>query len=220
MPLRELVFLFLVNFSFAYSQNYPSPAGAVNDFAGLLTSSQRLELEQNLREFFDRTGCAIVVATFESLEGVPVEDFSVGLFTKWKIGQKGQDFGLLILMAKEERKIRFEVGYGLEPVIPDGRAGEIIRTQMTPRFREGDYHGGISAGVTEAEKILEKYFATGEIEKAKSGPPDWFLILLLFFVGGIVLVFVFSAVRKAGLPRYMRGSHWQKGQHGLPWWMG
>ncbi len=216
---KLLPFLFAV-YASAFAQDYPAPTGAVNDFAGLLNSSQRQELEQNLRGFFDRTGCAIVVATFESLDGVPIEDFAVGLFEKWKIGQKGQDNGLLILVAKEERKIRFEVGYGLEPVLPDGRAGEIIRTQMTPRFREGDYPGGISAGVAEAERILEKFFATGEIEKPRSGPPDWFLILLLFFVGGIIIVFVFTALRKASQPGYMRGSHWQKGQHGIPWWMG
>ncbi|MCI0405878.1 MAG: TPM domain-containing protein, partial [candidate division Zixibacteria bacterium] len=190
---RFLLFSILIFFS-ASAQEYPAPAGAVNDFAGFLNSSERAKLEQNLRSFFDRTGCAIVVATFESLEGVPIEDFAVGLFEKWKIGQKGLDNGLLILIAKEERKIRFEVGYGLEPVLPDGRAGEIIRIQMTPRFREGDYAGGISAGVAEAGRILEKYFATGEIEKPRTGPPGWFLILLLFFVGGIILVFVFSAL--------------------------
>ena len=212
--------IFFLLFTSAFAQNYPSPAGAVNDFAGLLSSSQRSDLEQNLRGFFDRTGAAIVVATFESLEGVPIEDYAVGLFEKWKIGQKGRDFGILILVAKQERKIRFEVGYGLEPVIPDGRAGEIIRTQMTPRFREGDYAGGIFAAVAEVERILEKYFATGEIEKPRSGPPGWLLILLLFFVGGIILVFVFSAIRKAGMPGYMQGSHWQKGRQGIPWWMG
>ncbi|HEU4436467.1 MAG TPA: TPM domain-containing protein, partial [candidate division Zixibacteria bacterium] len=209
--MRKLVFLFLLTFTPAFPQNYPASTGAVNDFAGLISSSQREELEQSLRAFFDRTGAAIVVATFESLDGVPIEDFAVGLFEKWKPGKKGQDFGLLILVAKEERKIRFEVGYGLEPVLPDGRCGEIIRTQMTPRFREGDFYGGIAAGAAEAARILEKYFATGEIEKPKTGPPDWFLILLLFFVGGIILVFLFTAIRKAGQPGYMRGSHWQKG---------
>ena len=220
MPLRKLVFLFLLTFTPAFSQNYPAPTGAVNDFAGLISSSQRQELEQSLRAFFNRTGAAIVVATFQSLDGVPIEDFAVGLFEKWKPGKKGLDNGLLILVAKEERKIRFEVGYGLEPVLPDGRAGEIIRTEMTPRFREGDFYGGIAAGAAEAARILEKYYATGEIEKPKTGPPDWFLILLLFFVGGIILVFLFTAIRKASQPGYMRGSHWQKGQHGIPWWMG
>ncbi|MCI0330257.1 MAG: TPM domain-containing protein [candidate division Zixibacteria bacterium] len=218
LKLKPLL-LSLTIFSSALAQDYPSPSGAVNDFAGLLSYSQRQELEANLRGFFDRTGAAIVVATFESLDGVPIEDYAVGLFEKWKIGQKGLDNGLLILIAKQERKIRFEVGYGLEPVIPDGRAGEIIRTQMTPRFKEGDFYGGISAGVAEAERILEKYFATGEIEKPRSGPPAWFVILLLVFVVAVIFGVVFSAVRRAGLPRYMRGSHWQRGQHGLPWWM-
>lgn len=215
---RLLLFSFLI-FTSAFSQNYPAPTGAVNDFAGLLNSSQKQELEQSLRAFFERTGAAIVVATFESLDGVPIEDYAVGLFEKWKPGKKGLDNGLLILVAKEERKIRFEVGYGLEPVLPDGRCGEIIRTKMTPRFREGDFYSGIAAGVAEATRILEKYYATGEIEKPKTGPPSWFLILLLFFVGGIILVFVFTAIRKAGQPGYMRGSHWQKGWHGIPWWM-
>ncbi len=216
----KLLLLFFFVFSSAFTQEYPSPSGAVNDYAGLLTSSQRQELEQNLRGFFDRTGAAIVVATFESLDGVPIEDYAVGLFGKWKIGQKGKDFGLLILVAKEERKIRFEVGYGLEPVIPDGRAGEIIRTQMTPRFREGDFAAGILAAVAEVERILEKYFATGEIEKPKPVLPKWLPFLFLIFVSLTIFGIVFARLRKAGFPRYMRGSHWQKGRHGIPWWMG
>ena len=87
---KLLLFSFWLSSS-AFAQEYPSPSGAVNDFAGLLSSSQRQELEQELRGFFDRTGAAIVVATFESLDGVPIEDYAVGLFEKWKIGQKGKD---------------------------------------------------------------------------------------------------------------------------------
>jgi len=218
------LFLFLVFLFWAASQaqKYPTPLGAANDFAGLLSSSQRNQLETELRGFFDRTGAAVVVATVESLDGVPIEDFAVGLFEKWKIGQKGLDNGLLIVIAKSERKIRFEVGYGLEAVLPDGRCGEIIRTKMTPRFKEGDYAAGIFAAMAEVEQILEKYFATGEIPKQKTGAQDWLPVLPLFLVGGIIMLFVLNAVRKAArYPGYYgrrsgRGGFWMGG--GLGGW--
>lgn len=207
--------VWLLFFSFAFSQNYPSPAGAVNDFAGLLNSAEQQELEQNLRSFFDRTGAAVVVATFDSLAGIPIEDFGVGLFEKWKIGKKGLDNGLLIVIAKAEKKIRFEVGYGLEPVLPDGRCGEIIRTEMAPHFKSGDYSGGIFTGVAAVEEILDHYFATGELPKPASGPADWLPVILVIFAGGIVLFFVITAARKGAVSGYRSRGVW-----GGFWWGG
>lgn len=217
------VFLFLA-FSSGSTEEYPAARGAVNDFAGLLSSSEQQQLEAELRRFFDRTGAALVIATFESLDGVPIEDYGVGLFEKWKIGTKGLDKGLLILIAKSERKIRFEVGYGLEEVLPDGRCGEIIRTKITPRFKEGDFSGGISAGVSEVERILEKYFSTGQVERRKSDSIDRFPPILLFFIVLIIAVFVISAIRKGALyPGYYRrrsgwGGFWMGS--GLGGWSG
>jgi uncharacterized protein len=215
--------LFPILFSILFStavlrgQDYPAPRGAVNDFAGFLSSQQQNELEQRLRDFNSATGAAIVLATFESLNGVPIEDFAVGLFEQWKIGATGKDNGVLLVISRAERKIRFEVGYGLEPVLPDGRCGEIIRIKMTPRFKEGDYAGGILAGIAEAERILREYYATGEIPKSKPGSGAIFPLILLIFVLGIIGFFIFYALwRQSRLPSFMRRGHWQREHHWGP----
>ncbi len=198
-----------------WAQEYPPPRGAVNDFTGFLSPQQQNELEQKLRDFHTATGAAIVLATFDSLGGVPIEDFAVGLFEKWKVGQKGLDNGLLIVISRAERKIRFEVGYGLEPVLPDGRCGEIIRTQMTPRFKEGDYPGGIFAGLGEAERILRRYFATGEIPK--SGPrffdmlPFIFLLIVVITIAGFFISAHRKGFRFSGHHRSRWGGFWMGG---------
>ncbi len=127
--------------------NYPTPTGFVNDFAGLYSATFKINLESKLREFSRITGNEISVVTIKSLEGSDIESYAVTLFEKWKIGKKGKDNGLLLLIAKNDRKVRIEVGYGLEPIINDGRAGEIIRNQITPEFKKENYEGGTQNAV-------------------------------------------------------------------------
>lgn len=119
----------------------------VNDWAQLMSKSQAQQLNSQLRQFEDQTSNQFVVATFPSLEGENIEDVSVGMFEKWHIGQKNKDNGILLTVWKAERKIRIEVGYGLEPVLTDALSARIIRDEMAPSFRQGDYYGGIVQGV-------------------------------------------------------------------------
>jgi uncharacterized protein len=100
------------------------------------------------------TGAEIAVVTVPSLDGMSVEEYAVRLFKKWGIGQKGKDNGVLFLIAPKERKTRIEVGYGLEPVITDGRAGEIIRKTAIPFFKQGDYDQGILQGTREIAALI------------------------------------------------------------------
>lgn len=119
----------------------------VTDKAGVLDENQRNYLSQKLNEFAEQTGNQVLVVTIPSLEEDDLVDYSERLFELNKPGQKGKDNGLILLVSMAERKIRIEVGYGLEETVPDGRAGTIIRDVIAPYFKSGDYNGGITAGV-------------------------------------------------------------------------
>ena len=157
-PLRIFAFEFL---------KLPEAEGFVNDFAELLSPAFRQKLEADLQNFEKETSAEIVVVTINSLEDNSIEDYAVRLFEDWKIGKKGKDNGLLILIAKKERKIRIEVGYGLEPIITDGRAGRIIREQMKPAFRNNDYEVGVLAAVVQIEDYIRSGQPPTGIEKAQ-----------------------------------------------------
>lgn len=177
--------LFLVSapvLALAY-QNPGAPKGAVNDFAGMLTLSQAEGLAAKLSAFQQQTGNAIVVAMVNNLGGDTVLNFAVQLFRDWEIGQKGKDNGVLILVSKEDREMRIEVGYGLEGALTDAQSFWIIRDVLTPAFKNGDYAGGLDGAV---DKIIGAISGT---ETVPSGSPsdsgsgsnlDWFF--LVFFV--------------------------------------
>src|ERR1700693_2935182 len=134
-------------FSFALGLEIPRLRGRVNDYAGLIPADRAQVLESRLAAFEQETAHQIAVLTISSLEGAPLEDFSIRVAESWKIGQKGFDNGAILLIAQKERKLRIEVGYGLEAVLPDAIANRIIAEVIVPRFRANDYSGGIDAGV-------------------------------------------------------------------------
>lgn len=119
----------------------------MNDYAGMLSPEVRTRLEQALRAFEVKTSNQLVVATFTSLGNGSIEDFSIRLAEKWRVGQKGKDNGVIFLIFKDDRKMRIEVGYGLEGTLPDALAGQIISQKVAPYFKKGDYDGGILSGV-------------------------------------------------------------------------
>ena len=123
------------------------PSGRVTDRTGTLTRDQILRLEQKLAAFERETTNQIAVLLIPSLEGDSLEDYSIRLAEKWKIGQQGRNNGVILLIVKNDRKLRIEVGYGLEGALPDALAGTIIRNEISPRFREGQFYQGIDAGV-------------------------------------------------------------------------
>ncbi|MBI2112984.1 MAG: TPM domain-containing protein, partial [Candidatus Wildermuthbacteria bacterium] len=139
-----------------FASHVPDPQGFVNDFAGMLSSKFRIQLEQSLQNFEKETQAEIAVVTILSLQQDSIEDFAARLFEEWKIGKAQQDNGVLLLVAKEEQEVRIEVGYGLEPFITDGRAGSIIRQDITPLFKQGNYEEGIQKAVASLQRrILE-----------------------------------------------------------------
>ncbi len=166
----------------------PPLRGRVNDLAGLLSSDRARGLEEKLAQFEQDSGHQIAVLTLPSLEGDSLEDFSIRVADQWKIGQKGFDNGAILLIVRDDRKLRIEVGYGLEGVVPDAIASRIIREVILPHFRANDYAGGIEAGVDALFTV-----ARGEklpaIPSQKSQSPGigstvlLFLFLLLAFLG-------------------------------------
>ena len=160
LQLVFLLFSALALFSpgFAAAEiNLPSmPRDYVVDLAGIIDPGARQELNGYLSELEQKTSAQVVVLTVPSLEGKPLEDFSLSVAGKWKLGQKGKDNGVLLLVALKERKYRFEIGYGLEGSLPDSFVGTLGREYLVPNFRRGDYSAGIELAVSAvAQKIAE-----------------------------------------------------------------
>jgi uncharacterized protein len=118
------------------------PQGYVNDFADVLDQQSRAQLSALSEEVDKKAGAQIAVVTVRSLEGLPIEEFSINLATRWGIGPKKSDRGVLILLAIEDHKYRVEVGYGLEPILPDGKVGGFGR-EIVPQLRQRDYGGAL-----------------------------------------------------------------------------
>lgn len=125
----------------------PYLTGRVTDHAEVLSAAARERIALALKAHEDATTDQIAVLTVPSLEGSTVEDFATRVFEAWKLGQKGKDNGVLLLIAPKDRRLRIEVGYGLEGKLPDVTASRIIRNVITPRFKENDYDGGVEQGV-------------------------------------------------------------------------
>lgn len=173
---------------------FPAPRGYVHDGAGVLDAKANTELAALLRDVEKQTTAEIALVTVPSLDGMTVEEYANRLFKEWGIGKKGHDNGVLVLVAPSERKIRIEVGYGLESVLPDGLSGEIIRTEFLPKFKNGDYPGGIHAGVARVTDIVRRNHELTAEERqrldASGRPPEMpmFLFLGLFIAPGFFLL--------------------------------
>ena len=176
----------------------PALQGYVNDYAGLIAPEAKAKLENDLRAFEQSDSTQVVILTVPSLEGEDLEGFSIRVATTWKIGQQTKDNGVLLLVAKQERKIRIEVGKGLEGVLTDLLSGRIIDLVIKPNFKRGDYSGGLVAGVAaiiDATRGEFKGDAHRPAAQHKKGAPS-FLTLLLFL--GILLLFLGSLSRTLG----------------------
>jgi len=140
----------------------PYLSGRINDDAHLLDAATASSLEQTLKSYEEKTGQQIAVLTIPSLEGEPLEDFSLKVSRTWKLGRAGKNDGILLLIAKNDRKMRIEVGYGLEGTLPDALCGRIVRDEIVPKFRENDFSGGISAGVNAILSVLAGEYSPSE----------------------------------------------------------
>ena len=198
--------------STAFAANVPYLTGRVTDNAEILSEPMRKTLTEKLKAHEDRTGNQIVVLTIPSLEGESIEGYAEAVFKERKLGQKGKDNGVLLIVAPQDRRMRIEVGYGLEGTLPDSLAGSIIRNAMTPRFKTNDYNGGIDAGVSAIITVLETgnapAFAGSAGSEAKTSilsgieAPDMPLtekILFGAFIFGIIGLFTVVGIMTPGV---------------------
>ncbi|HPD18263.1 MAG TPA: TPM domain-containing protein [Candidatus Goldiibacteriota bacterium] len=189
--------LFFLCYALVHSLNIDSlnPSGWINDYASLLDYEEKSRIESLISEFEQKTGNEIAVVIIKSLEENDLEDFTNRLFEKWGVGKKGKDNGIMLLVALDEKKIRMEVGYGLEAMINDAIAGEIIREKIAPFFKRGLYAEGIYSGVFEIVSIIADKTGvkidkknTSEYSKIDKIFSAVFLFVLIFFI----LPFLFS----------------------------
>jgi len=160
----------------------PRLTGHVNDRAGILSAQARLRIEQALSDFERSDSTQLVVLTIPSLEGESLEEYAIRVAQTWGIGQRGKDNGALLLVARDERKVRIEVGYGLEGRLTDLLAGRIVDYEIVPRFKAGDFDGGVTAGLAAMiEAVRGEYQGTGQTTRKKRRNPLGWLALLLFF---------------------------------------
>jgi len=208
----------------AVALDFPALSGRVVDDAGILDEGTRAALSQKLAEFEAKTTDQFVVVTLKSLQGTSIEDFGVELGRHWQIGQRDKNNGVLLIVAPNERKVRIEVGYGLEGALTDAVSRLIIENAITPRFRAGDFPGGITRGVDDIISVLTGDAAEWQQRAAKRPEPttrwDSILIpLLVFVVFGFVFLTLIGTIPRdigRGRSRGSGSSGWSSGS-GSDW---
>lgn len=211
----------------AAEPSYPQLTGRVVDDADLLSASDIAELDAGLKALEDKSSDQVVVVTLPSLQGFTIEDFGYQLGRHWGIGTKEKNNGVLLIVAPNERKVRIEVGLGLEPLLTDAMSNVIINGAILPRFRSGDYAGGIKEGVKGIELVL-----TGDAAElaervkgrrdADDPKVDW---LVVIFWTIIILWFIWvtwrstqrQAYGRRSGPVFIPGPGWGGGSGGGGW---
>ena len=201
------------------AQDAPIPAltARVTDTAGLLAPDQRSALETTLADYEAKKGTQIAVLTVPTTAPEAIEQYGIRVAEAWKIGRKGTADGVILIVAKDNppalRRLRIEVGRGLEGAIPDADAKRIVDEDIAPHFRQGDYYGGLAAGVSRIEGLLSGEALPPPVVRTQpsssldhgGGSPLWFL--LLFFVLPLVIrMFSARRVGYAGGSRALNGS--------------
>ena len=195
----------------AAAQTFPPLTGRVVDQANLLTPAQRTALNTKLAALETQSGHQLVVAIIPDLQGYPIEDYGYRLGRAWAIGQKKVNDGLILLVAPKERRVRIEVGYGLEPTVTDALSSIIINTRVLPAFKAKDMAGGINAGVDALGEVIKlppdqaQARAAAIVAKAKQDQGDDVPFSLVFW-GIVVALIVLSMLRRrAGGQRFGGG---------------
>jgi uncharacterized protein len=179
---------------------FPALTGRVVDQANVLSADARSSIETKLAELETKSGIQLVVATVNSLEGQEIEPYANALFREWKLGEKAKNNGVLLLVAPKERRVRIEVGYGLEGTLTDALGKVIITNAITPRFKAGNFSDGITRGVDDIITVLttdasdwEKRPSVRLDNQGAGDPANWVFIVIIIVI--IVLLIVSPGFR-------------------------
>ena len=178
-----------------FAVNFPALTGRIVDQANIIPADTRSAIEPKLADLEAKSGIQLVVATVTSLEGQEVEPYANELFRSWKLGEKAKNNGVLLLVAPTERRVRIEVGYGLEGTLTDALSKVIITNAITPRFKAGDFSGGISRGVDDIITVLttdasewQKRPSLRLDNQQTTDPATWLLIAALIALVTLLIV--------------------------------
>jgi uncharacterized protein len=184
-------------------QPIPALEARVTDLTGTLTAEQQAALEDKLRVFEARKGSQLAVLIVPTSEPEAIEQYSIRVVDAWKLGREGPDDGALLLVAKNDRNMRIEVGYGLEGALPDAVARRIIAETITPLFKQGDYFGGINAGLDQMIRIIDGEPLPAPDQRWQTDRPDFFgllpILLMVVLIGSTVLRSIFGRGMGAAL---------------------
>jgi len=180
--MKKTVFFLLFSFLFAFAFNFPQLTGRVVDEAGILSPQTKKILTEKLKNFEQNTSNQIVVVTLKSLHGLSIEEYGYKLGRKWGIGQKGKNNGVLLIVAPKERKVRIEVGYGLEGTLTDANAFLIINDIILPYFKKGDFDTGVIKGVDAIIDTLKGTFTPEKKEKSSDYSVFFFIFIFIYVI--------------------------------------
>lgn len=189
-----ILFIFISGLIFAQPK-IPRITKYATDLTGTLSSQELSQIEYTLRKFDDSTSTQIVFLMIPSLEGYPIEMLTQELAEKTKIGAKGKDNGILFFVAKDDRKMRIEVGYGLEGALPDALASSIIRNEVAPYFKQGNFFSGIAAGLIAIMKATRGEYKR-DISKFDDNESSGWFGKIWFWIFIILIIRIFG--RKGG----------------------
>lgn len=186
----------LIGTATAQTLSFPALTGRVVDEAGILDETTRASLTEALADLEKKTTDQLVVVTLKSLQGTSIEDYGYQLGRRWQIGQKDKNNGALLIVAPTERKVRIEVGYGLEGTLTDAIGKFIIETSILPRLKAGDVPGGIKRGVEDVTQVLSGNAEEWQRRVAQSGSADiaqpddvplWPVIVIVLLGAGLLI---------------------------------
>ena len=199
----------------AFARDVPTLVAHVNDTASMLTEGERAQLEQRLADYEQKTGHQFALLTIDSLDGDALESFSIRVVESWKLGRKGKDDGLLLLVVKNDHKLRTEVGYGLEGAVTDVFASRVNRTVLVPAMRAGQAGSGIDQALgLLMEKAAGENVALPEELAARnesSSPNGWFVLLLILCPILFIIVVAIKNSRGGGGGGWGGGGVWSDG---------
>ncbi len=212
-------FLLVLGQGLCGGAEFPKPVGPVNDFAGLIPAGEKQGMEILAREVLRKTGTAVVVVTMQTVGDADVPTYVNELYQSWGIGKKGEDKGVLIFLALNERRVQIETGYGVEGILPDGLVGEILDKYAVPFLRKGQYGKGLYNAMAAVSQVIAKdanVELTGEVKVYK--PPRRRVSRLGFFPLLIIIFILFSFLRRGRvgflLPLFLLGSMGGRGGFG------